>query len=354
MRKTRNLVSISHFAAKRTLETIERTQHPSDKWKPEARRRGWAGDLPRLVQGQPRTCVCAQLCRAHRRPAVGIQSPIPERRGRGPGPCPYPPGSLVGSGLGTQDDGGQEEEGAGKGSGVGMQAHRAPRPWWGGRGPACHPDTEPCQLSLWLPPRAFHILFRWLCGVRGARLSGRLRAQQQRDLVPCGTCSFLFSLGLARHRGRGEGGAQRLSHARVAPPLPPRLGLSALNSHPWAPADVLSWKEGPHAHQLGSPGVGVPNGVEGWAGGYQRSGAGGLRADPAEAVFLPPRAHPHARSRSTSPPAPPALRWPPPHPRENPKSSLHAPLPRHPCRVSSHRSLLCMGTLSPDLETQRR
>lgn len=224
LRKTRNLVSISHFAAKRTLETIERTQHPSDKWKPEARRRGWAGDLPRLVQGQPRTCVCAQLCRAHRRPAVGIQSPIPERRGRGPGPCPYPPGSLVGSGLGTQDDGGQEEEGAGKGSGVGMQAHRAPRPWRGGRGPACHPDTEPCQLSLWLPPRAFHILFRWLCGVRGARLSGRLRAQQQRDLVPCGTCSFLFSLGLARHRGRGEGGAQRLSHARVAPPPPASPG----------------------------------------------------------------------------------------------------------------------------------
>lgn len=74
------------------------------------------------------------------------------------------------------------------------------------------------------PPRAFHILFRWLCGVRGARLSGRLRAQQQRDLVPCGTCSFLFSLGLARHRGRGEGGAQRLSHARVAPPPPASPG----------------------------------------------------------------------------------------------------------------------------------
>lgn len=98
--------------------------------------------------------------------------------------------------------------------------------------------------------------------------------------------------------------------------------------------------------------MGVPNGVEGWAGGYQRSGAGGLRADPAEAVFLPPRAHPPSRPQPehVSPRAP----GPPPHPRENPKSSLHAPLPRHPCRVSSHRTPLCMGTLSPDLETQRR
>lgn len=163
---------------------------------------------------------------------------------------------------------------------------------------------------------------------------------------------LLAGAGPSQREGRGRGTEVVTRESR--PPSPPRLCLSALNSHPWAPAEVLSWKEGPHAHQPGSPGVEVPNGVEGWAGGYQRSGAGGLRADPAEAVFLPPRAHPHACSRSTSPPAPPALRWPPPHPRENLKSSLRAPLPRHPCRVSSHRSLLCMGTLSPDLETQRR
>lgn len=61
--------------------------------------------------------------------------------------------------------------------------------------------------------------------------------------------------------------------------------------------------------------MGVPNGVEGWAGGYQRSGAGGLRADPAEAVFLPPRAHPPSRPQpehvSPRAPGPPMASAPP-------------------------------------------
>lgn len=71
-------------------------------------------------------------------------------RGREPGLLPYPCGTLVGSGLGTQDHGGRQARGAGGGSGAGLQAHQAARPRQGGQGPAFHPDAEPSQHLLWL------------------------------------------------------------------------------------------------------------------------------------------------------------------------------------------------------------
>lgn len=81
LRKTHNLVSIFRFAAKQTLETVERIRHPSHKRKPEARRGEWGGDLPRTSQQRPRTRVCAQLCRVHRCPSIGFRARMPKRRG---------------------------------------------------------------------------------------------------------------------------------------------------------------------------------------------------------------------------------------------------------------------------------
>lgn len=124
-----------------------------------------------------------------------------------------------------------------------------------------------------------------------------------------------------------------------------------MNSHRWAPPEVLSRKEGLHGHQLGSPGVGVRS--RGWRAGREGireaelGGSGQTPRLPFPASPCPP-SRPQLEHMS---PCTPSLQWPPPHPQDNPKTSLCSPLPRQPCRFSGHRSLLCtcMGTLSPDL-----
>lgn len=96
-----------------------------------------------------------------------------------------------------------------------------------------------------------------------------------------------------------------------------------------------------------APGWGFPTGWRAGRAGIREAALGGSGPTPRRpSSCLPvPTLTPAAGARLPPRPRPSDGL----HPRENLKSSLRAPLPRHPCRVSSHRSLLCMGTLSPDL-----
>lgn len=188
------------------------------------------------------------------------------------------------------------------------------------------------------------------CGAHGGAGGSEPRS---RGLVPCGTCRFLFSLRPfpdPLQRG-GEAGAQRLANAEVPPPPASPGALSRELPPLGSPRSPFMEGRTPWTPVRKPWGGGSQQGVEGWAGGYQRSGAGGAPGRPCSCPLPASPCPPSRPQLEHMSPCTLSLQWPPPHPQDNPKSSLCSPLPRQPCRFSGHRSLLCtcMGTLSPDL-----